>query len=31
VHLSDTNQKVYRHDPVGLGTVDFAPIPAVLA
>jgi sugar phosphate isomerase/epimerase len=31
VHLSDTNQTVYRHDPVGLGTVDFAPIPAVLA
>ena len=31
VHLSDTNQKVYRHDPVGLGTVDFAPIPSVLA
>ncbi len=31
VHLSDTNQKVYRHDAVGLGTVDFASIPAVLA
>ncbi len=31
VHLSDTNQKVYRHDTIGLGTVDFAPIPAVLA
>jgi L-ribulose-5-phosphate 3-epimerase len=31
VHLSDTNQKVYRHDPVGFGTVDFAPIPPVLA
>ena len=31
VHLSDTGQKVYRHDTVGLGTVDFAPIPAVLA
>jgi len=30
VHLSDTNQKLYRHDAVGLGTVDFAPIPAVL-
>ncbi|MEO8304614.1 MAG: sugar phosphate isomerase/epimerase family protein [Betaproteobacteria bacterium] len=30
VHLSDTNQKVYRHDTIGLGTVDFAPIPAVL-
>jgi sugar phosphate isomerase/epimerase len=31
VHLSDTNQKVYKHDAVGLGTVDFASIPAVLA
>jgi L-ribulose-5-phosphate 3-epimerase len=31
VHLSDTNQSVYRHDAVGLGTVDFRPIPAVLA
>lgn len=31
VHLSDTGQKVYRHDTIGLGTVDFAPIPAVLA
>lgn len=31
VHLSDTNRKVYRHDTIGLGTVDFAPIPAVLA
>lgn len=31
IHLSDTNQKVYRHDTIGLGTVDFAPIPAVLA
>jgi sugar phosphate isomerase/epimerase len=30
VHLSDTNQKVYRHDPVGMGTVDFASVPAVL-
>ena len=30
VHLSDTNQQLYRHDPIGLGTVDFAPIPAVL-
>lgn len=30
VHLSDTNQKLYRHDAVGLGTVDFASIPAVL-
>lgn len=24
VHLSDTGQSVYRHDPVGLGNVDFA-------
>ncbi|HYF19851.1 MAG TPA: sugar phosphate isomerase/epimerase family protein [Ramlibacter sp.] len=31
VHLSDTDQSVYRHDAVGLGTVDFRPIPAVLA
>jgi L-ribulose-5-phosphate 3-epimerase len=31
VHLSDTNQNVYRHDTIGIGTVDFAPIPAVLA
>ena len=31
VHLSDTGQKVYRHDTIGLGTVDFAPIPKVLA
>jgi sugar phosphate isomerase/epimerase len=30
VHLSDTNQTVYRHDAVGLGTVDFSPLPAVL-
>ena len=30
VHLSDTNKTVYRHDAVGLGDVDFAPIPAVL-
>ena len=31
VHLSDTGQKVYRHDPVGLGSVDFGAIPPVLA
>jgi sugar phosphate isomerase/epimerase len=31
VHLSDTGRTVYRHDPVGLGTVDFAVLPAVLA
>lgn len=30
VHLSDTNQTVYRHDAVGLGDVDFKPIPATL-
>lgn len=30
VHLSDTNQSVYKHDAVGLGTVDFQPLPAVL-
>ena len=30
VHLSDTNQSVYKHDAVGLGTVDFRPVPAVL-
>ena len=31
VHVSDTNQKVYKHDAVGLGTVDFKPIPGYLA
>jgi L-ribulose-5-phosphate 3-epimerase len=30
VHLSDTNQTVYRHDAVGLGTVDFSVVPPVL-
>lgn len=30
VHLSDTHQTVYRHDAVGLGTVDFMVIPPVL-
>lgn len=30
VHLSDTNQSVYKHDAVGLGTVDFSTLPAVL-
>lgn len=30
VHLSDTNQQVYRHDPVGLGDVPFAQVPPVL-
>jgi sugar phosphate isomerase/epimerase len=28
VHLSDTNQSAYRHDPVGLGDVDFAAVSA---
>jgi sugar phosphate isomerase/epimerase len=31
VHLSDTGQQAYRHDPVGLGTVPFAQVPAALA
>ena len=31
VHLSDTGQQVYRHDPVGLGTVPFAEVPCALA
>ncbi len=31
VHLSDTGQSVYKHDAVGLGTVDFRPLPGVLA
>lgn len=31
VHLSDTGRQVYRHDPVGLGTVPFAEVPAALA
>ena len=30
VHVSDTNQTVYRHDAVGLGTVDFAAVPPAL-
>jgi L-ribulose-5-phosphate 3-epimerase len=30
VHVSDTNQTLYRHDAVGLGTVDFAAVPPVL-
>jgi len=30
VHLSDTGQQVYRHDPVGLGTVPFADVPRAL-
>ena len=31
VHLSDTGRQVYRHDPVGLGTVPFADVPPALA
>jgi L-ribulose-5-phosphate 3-epimerase len=30
VHLSDTGQQVYRHDPVGAGDVPFAEVPPVL-
>jgi L-ribulose-5-phosphate 3-epimerase len=30
VHFSDTGQQVYRHDPVGVGTVPFAEVPPVL-
>jgi len=30
VHLSDTGRQVYRHDPVGLGKVDFASVPQAL-
>jgi sugar phosphate isomerase/epimerase len=31
VHYSDTNNRVYRHDPVGLGTVPFEKVVPVLA
>jgi len=31
VHLSDTGQQVFRHDPVGQGTVPFGEVPGVLA
>jgi sugar phosphate isomerase/epimerase len=31
VHLSDTGRQVYRHDPVGQGTVPFADVPDALA
>jgi len=31
VHLSDTGRQIYRHDPVGLGTVPFAGVPGALA
>jgi sugar phosphate isomerase/epimerase len=30
VHLSDTGRQAYRHDPVGLGSVPFAAVPAAL-
>lgn len=30
VHVSDTGQQVYRHGPVGSGTVPFASIPPIL-
>ena len=30
VHLSDTGTQLYRHDPVGLGTVPFADVPRAL-
>jgi sugar phosphate isomerase/epimerase len=30
VHLSDTGQRVYRHDPVGHGTVPFKDVPRAL-
>jgi len=31
VHLSDTGREVYRHDPVGAGTLPFAAVPPALA
>ena len=31
MHLSDTAQKIYKHDPVGEGTVPFGDIPTALA
>ena len=31
MHLSDTGRQIYRHDPVGLGTVPFAQVPRALA
>jgi L-ribulose-5-phosphate 3-epimerase len=30
VHLSDTGQAIYRHDPIGFGDVPFADVPPVL-
>jgi sugar phosphate isomerase/epimerase len=31
IHLSDTDQNVYRHAAIGLGTVNFRPVSAVMA
>jgi L-ribulose-5-phosphate 3-epimerase len=31
VHLSDTGRQIYRHDPVGLGTVAFSDVPRALS
>lgn len=31
VHLSDTGRQLYRHDPVGLGSIPFASVPRTLA
>jgi L-ribulose-5-phosphate 3-epimerase len=31
VHLSDTSREIYRHDPVGNGTVPFPELPTALA
>jgi sugar phosphate isomerase/epimerase len=31
VHLSDTTRRVYRHDPVGAGDMDFSGLPAALS
>ena len=31
IHLYDTDQAVYKHSAVGLGTVDFGVLPAVLS
>ena len=31
VHLSDTDRQLYRHDPIGRGTVPFAAVPAMLS
>jgi L-ribulose-5-phosphate 3-epimerase len=31
VHLSDTGQQAFRHDPIGMGTVPFQTVPAAMA